>query len=198
MRTMSNRKVLSFISIVLLLSMFLTGCRNYKSFSLTEGIGHFSFEYSPRYSLKIMRTEGINTDETQVVFETAIKSVQDIDAEIVVHIEKAGDIYKSSLELLDSIIKNLDRGFKGCEFKERFMKNIRGIQGEEIIFTFNGYILEDVPSNLDLVSTPATTKIMAFDHDGLIWYILMTSHDSYLSQAESDFDHILETFNIME
>jgi hypothetical protein len=195
---MSNRIILPFISIVLLLSMFLTGCRNYKSFSLTEGIGHFSFEYSPRFTQETLRTEGVNRAETHVLLETAVEYYPHISAEVVIHIEMAGDRYRNSSELLDLFISDFDRDYDGCKLVKRSEKYIHGIQGEELIYSFDEYNMDSIPPGSHIVSTPATTKIMAFDHDGLIWYILLTSHESYLSQAESDFDHILETFNILE
>jgi hypothetical protein len=196
-KTMSYRKIISVIFILSLLALSLIGCRSYKSISLKEGIGRFSFEYSPRFIKKNITIQVDNNAETYLLLETAITYYPHIEANVAIHVEMAGDRYINSCELLDLVESDFDRDYQGCQLLGRSEKYIDGLKAEELIFSFNEYKMDSIPPGSHIVSTPSTTKIIAFDYDNKVWVILLTSHESYLNQVESDFNHILETFKII-
>lgn len=80
------------------------------------------------------------------------------------------------------------------ELLERSPMTIAGTHGERIIFSYYGY-----HSSMESEAETGTAYKAYFDSEGLIWRVVMIA-DEYATaeRAEAHFEHVLETFKILD
>ncbi len=69
---------------------------------------------------------------------------------------------------------------------------INGIRGEMIVWTCKWY-----PDYYRGNKWDASIREVYFDYDGVIWYIEFDSHMDRAEQSKADFEHVLQTFKIL-
>jgi len=167
----------------------ITGCDdNYKTFALEEGFCHFSFQYPSRYRWEtIDLADYSNTRFISIYFHEShteeSSSLSYISVSIRAPSEREPD-YRAGLE----------SHLEGIRTRPEYQLLIRepimvdGRQGEMIVYSYR----------FPRVDGPTKFEIGAFsDYGGYIWSISMSYLESNSVEAKTDFEHILETFNIL-
>jgi hypothetical protein len=188
--------------VMLVVMLNLTGCSDYyKKMSVTDGIAHFSFEYPSNYKPEFQYLDDAPYERTRVGLFTINEEswVNVHEAGITVAIEKTGKRYSNSTDALEAEIKWwTSRGYKDFLLLERSKVIFAGVQSEQIVYSYTYMHIEDVQINMHVVKTPTIVRIIFFDYHEQIWFISVEAHGSYANQSKADFDHILQTFKILE
>jgi hypothetical protein len=181
-------------SLVILLSGILLfgGCTGeYKGFYYKEGISKISFEYSSRYyfeeddivntqyisSLKFKIEKTGSTVDYASIYITIQKTseyISDYKAEIAHHFDYYGEIYLN-LEIVSQEPITVSSG-----------------HGEQIIYKYHLPGINDKEG-------PNMVKMCAFfEHNDIIYSIIMLDQKKNLLLLQGDFQHILDTFKILD
>jgi hypothetical protein len=163
----------------------------YKTFSLEKGIGHFSFEYPARYKVEI--TE-VRTDlqYTHVTFSSPFSKELRDSTFITVFVAPPDDASPNSEALLEKSLASAEV-LDDFRFVERFSLTVAGVQGQEVVYSYGRLV-----SNYENVRIPEFMREVYFDRGGLIWSVSMRSNQSMAEADEADFEHVLQTFKILE
>ena len=176
------------LMLVLLVSMVtLGGCCNYKTFTLNEGGFHVSFEYPASYTIKGTQTESDEFEgvyEAVVVFETKGSEgiYPNIDVWKILPKATTSDIEALIEARIEYVLSDIEERAT-CTLLERKTTMVMGIQADEIIYK---------------VQSKYNKRDVFFQYKGQIWNIIMTSIDATSEADNRAFDHILETFKILE
>ena len=192
----------AFIFIVTICAMAISGCRSYevnsagkdyKIFTQKKGIGQFSFEYSTRY--KVLKVETADTYTDITLNNPEADEDWDISYILVFccAIEDETPGYSDALEGYLKLCKT-NKDFK---LLERSSIEINGESGEEVALSYY-FTLPDRPEGLSTVSTDLTiVRLVAFTHNNILWRLHVSSTESYADSAKADFEHIKQTFRIL-
>jgi len=182
---------------MLLIAVIMSsGCSGYKRFTLREGDAHFSFHYPKDYKNALT---DIGSGYTWVTFERLLPDEVQAVSWFTVTVDKAGTgrgeytDAKDALEYDISIRSKLDN----YQLLERSPVSVAGVAGEQLIwshFSFSPYIKGESPKE----TKPMFSRHVYFDHGGLIWGISMTSIEKMAEETEQYFEHLLETFRILD
>jgi len=77
---------------------------------------------------------------------------------------------------------------------ERYPVSVSGVEGELIAYVVDWFL--PVPGD----DGPLLKYVRAvyFDHNGLVWWIEAECELEMVDQVKADFEHILETFQILD
>ena len=172
------------------------GKSDYRIFSLKEGIGWFSMEYPPRYS--VTRIDIRNSPSTKYL-DIGLAYLPETDDpgldEISVYAWYVEDNEPASV-ILDDLITTAGTVFRDFDLLETFSVMIGDMEGQGVIFSWTAY-----PDDSSVKATtgplPAISRMVCFRHGDLAWEIHVASDIKSQVQAEVEFNHILETFQIL-
>ncbi|MFC2035816.1 hypothetical protein ACFLUJ_06825 [Chloroflexota bacterium] len=193
--------VFTLVIVIVIGILILTVGGGNRTFTLREGIGHFSFKYPSRYEPEIVRTEtGPLGPETYVVLFTSTTGhaiVEYHDAEILVHI---GNIEARGRNSEEAAEFNISYWSRDEDFRliERSSIEVAGIRGEQIVYSYVNEFTPHVSLGMHSVNKPAIRRGVFFDYNGQSWSISVTGHESIDDIVKKDYNHILETFKIIE
>jgi hypothetical protein len=193
------RRGLLLILLLASLMVILPGCGGYREFIFREDNAHFSFEYPASYSKPYVDMTGLPelvSGETHRLIQDGEKvSVFSVMGFVILNPE----YYSTNVSaLLEKDLREYESGFNYLEFKllERSQISVSGIQGEQIIFSHmwkpEGYIGQKGEPY------PWRGRTVYFYSNGAIWEYYLDSPLSTADQANADFEHILQTFKILE
>jgi hypothetical protein len=183
-----------------------SGCLSkYETFSNNEGIAHFSFEYpGDMENLDIYRTDKY----VAVYFIREIVEDGWFDRDLYVTVYKPPGFKGLSISdaktLLEDYIILLDEDFKVSKVLERSPVNISEIPGELLVTTWDMMSPRIPLPDGALEGTPHQASLMMisrrayFDQGGMVWKIQMESTEEVAEETKEDFEHILNTFKIMD
>ncbi len=199
---MKQPKVLLYLLLLFILIAFATaGCHfcfwgDYKALSIKEGIAHFRFEYPCRYDA----TFGVHIEDEYTDVNVLSPWNNEVQGRTILTIF----VIAPDAGLRDSkqaIEKDLSFwSDSDYQFLDRFALSIDGVEGEEIVYFYNqprpplgqvGHIPGAGPA-------PTIARGVYFDHKGLIWEITMSSNEATAETDKADFEHVLETFEILD
>jgi|WetSurMetagenome_2_1015567.scaffolds.fasta_scaffold378016_2 hypothetical protein len=204
-----KRKILIFEAIVILLAMSLipSGCSQadgHKTFTMKEGIARFSFEYSAHYKVKEHYADyQITAVHLRGPFNKEANDYTLINISIV----RAGGVFAPNAE---SKISGLIKGRSGdplFEFKvlEQVDLNIADIpakliayQERDITRAMAGMYAKMSGNNDSQTVAYEVCREVSFVYNDLLWTISIDSDVSTAEAEKADFEHVLQTFKILE
>ena len=80
------------------------------------------------------------------------------------------------------------------ELLERAPLTVAGIEGEMVAYLVDKLM----PIPREDGQRLAYCRVVFFEHDGLIWEIEAECHQEIMDEVRADFEHIVETFTILE
>jgi hypothetical protein len=159
--------------------------------NLTErGIG-FSFEYPIGYEKGPPDPYAGETDD--VVGEIYVYVSNDSIKQKRISIQ----LWNPMTELpdakarLDSFAANTENAGKDPEVSERSPLKVAGIDGEKLVYSVTIEEVQYIPNRL-------TGWVAAFDYQGQIWLIVVTTNLEAPDEAEADFDHLITTLKFSD
>jgi hypothetical protein len=197
-----SRLVLSIFLITLLLS--LNGCNGaeYLTFMLKKGI-KFSFEYPSHYKKEEVRAYEQDEGFGRVTLFDKLPSEGSWYDSIYIVISDKRIGYTNPKEIIQVIITDT----LPKEIIERSTVTMAGLQGELLVYSFSGDV-KDAPSGFWSCSPSRkrvnpdeplvrVSRVAYFDDGDKIWRIEVESAERKAEQAKADFEHILQTFKIL-
>ena len=161
--------------VMMICLLALSGC-SYRTFTLKEGIAHFSFEYPSNYKIHsvevgdIYRRRGEYTDINMFTPKVGEKSLAEVhDAEIRIAIHQADSGVSNSTEALESFLSDSSKFYKDFKLFERSDITVDGIQGERVVFSYTSLIVMVYHIGMHIVRPSAVGRITYFDYSGKIW-----------------------------
>jgi len=192
----SKIKWLSVLEASLLLTVvfMLSACvdSQYRVFSLKEGVQGFSFEYPSGYQL--IRLNLLN-DASQKYTEVGLSSTSGANfSEIYVYLWPPDSSMSSAALIMDQLLAS------AAEMKDYSLSSrSSGIMGDTItqqaVFTADSAIDE---TGQAAVPRPATYRITCMLYGGLAIEMDMTCDQSLSDIAAEDYQHVLDTFAVLD
>jgi len=206
--------------IVIAIAAATTGCScgfteiesdGFRVLSVTRDHYSFSFEYSTFYQREgpDYITDGstipsiyialgapektrhltVPADESRTISVTYTPAVIEIS---IYAPRDSPTIPQSAIERIENDISDSSK-WENFELLERYPVTVSGVEGELIAFVIDWFLPfgEEWP---DL----QYHRRFYFDFDGLIWTITAMSEMEMVDQVKADFEHILETFEILD
>jgi hypothetical protein len=180
------------IALATLLLFSLAGCYGYKKYTQRDGIAHFSFEYSEDYKesyidlLPAYTSVGYDRWQNDGWFDSGFR--------VGVYKSGWGDYQKAS-DLLDHDIQFGYDSKEDYQILERSPISIDSIKGELLISSYTPG--ESHESDLK-EPTLLINRTVYFDYKGLIWEINMISIEKVAEADEPIWEHLIETFKILD
>jgi len=199
-RHVNYKLAIIFLVILSTLMLTLPGCLSpYRTFSYTQGVAHFKFEY-PR---DLEKVDVSRTDKYSGVYFTR-EIVKDgwFDMDLYILVDKAPELDARSR--LEKDITRLEEALKVSKVLERSPVVISGISGELVVSTYDLYshripwpdpVFKGAPQGPELIEI---SREVYFDNNGFAWYIRMTSTEEVAEEAKADFEHVINTFKILD
>jgi hypothetical protein len=162
---------------------------------LKEGIGHFSMEYPPEYSVtridirndSASRYTDIGLSSPAVTGNPGLK-------EISVYAWLADSPSDTAALILNSMLAKGETIFPDFKLLQSFSVMIGDMEGQVIIFSWTASPAGGTGGEKTL---PAVSRMVCFYHGDLAWEVHVASDLATQDQAEAEFNHILETFQIL-
>jgi hypothetical protein len=176
------------IALALLLLFSVAGCNEYKTFTLEKGIAHFTFEYPSSYqtpSVHIM----YDYRETQVSIGRC--PPENHRNEILLYIRTYHYDEYNAESWLESYLGSESSLSDNFTLLRRLPMKVGTDTGEHAVYSYVQY-------QLDFKAVPTIVRIVAFDHDDLIFHISVSADMGISESAKADFDHIIKTFEILD
>jgi hypothetical protein len=182
-------------SLVIVLLMASCGSSDYHVFSLREGIGHFSVEYP---SACIVTRIDIRNDITARYTDVGLSSLPDAGAhglnEISVYAWPAGPGDETASLILDNMLDHAGGIFLDFNILDRYSVMLGDIEGQAARFSWDAAASVNATG---LSSLPAVSTMVCFRHGDVAWEIHVASAVAAQMQAETEFQHIIDTFQIL-
>jgi hypothetical protein len=187
-----------FLPILALFSCQNNNTNSFKTFTTKEGIIRFSVEYPTNYeidSLQPAESTGNNLERSTYLF---LKGPKDINGNSKTNLSVGAsppDSYASNAKSLSERV----------EINAASWKNYKLLfKGEITIDGFHAYRLDF--QNIDIIPAIAgdgepgleVDRYAQFDANGYIWTIYVKSHSATSETDKEIFEHVLETFKILE
>ena len=184
-------------AMVLTLTAITPGCdssmEGYKKVTVSKSIASCSFEYPVSYEDPFgSLLEGDPENSVLLLRPYADKWYADIALSVIV--ENNGSLFTNAKDALDNLLYNYEHPYYDNKFilLERSSVEVSGVTGEIVIFSIT------MAPDYYLGPHSAVGRDVFFDHNGMIWNIHLYSHETIAEQAEADFEHILESFQILD
>jgi hypothetical protein len=200
-----KRAYLAFcIAMVFALVAITPGCESsmegYRTFTSNKVV-HFSFEYPAHYK-KYSAHATVENRTIFIGFVDKVPSKGATDGYITIYVEGVGITYPDAAAALEHTLSGfVEPGPYDEEEPQRLLERssltIAGIPAELIVYSY-GYdrIWGESPGSVAILIRIA--REVYFDHNGLIWNIVIESDEDRADVAEGDFEHLLETFQILD
>ena len=180
---------------LLIMAASFIGCdssmEGYRVFTFNE-VAHFSFEYPAHY--KITSAHGTVEDRTIYIgLRDKILPEGRTNGFIYLYVEGAGDTYRDAGAALENEIWQFVRA---GHLIEHSAITVDKMPAELLVYSREPDLIPEAPaSSLEVMKV---TRSVYFDYDGFIWNLVIESDEDRVEEAEADFEHLLETFQILD
>jgi len=183
------------ITILLFISILITGCNTseYKTFTLKNGIAHFSFEYPSSYKV-VDNIVSLMPAYTHIILRKPPneEQMERITSVLSIYVDEA----YTPLSVDSAISSNLSDISTWNDFKllERSSIQVVGVNGQRIVYSW-----ASIPARHGIAGEPipSLAREVYFYQDGQLWNISISSDELTTEAAKADFEHVLRTFKIL-
>jgi len=200
------KKIILFAAgILLLASTTLFGaCQDtnnspYKTFTMTEGIAHFSFEYSSQYDIK----ESVSNEDKGISYVTLVgpynRDAKDTPEIGVIVGSPSSENYAED-KINNLITKFSDDPDFNLQELEQADLLISGIPAKLFVYQERdlGRIIAGIYAGVDTSAVIEVIREVLFTYNSCDWMIYIDSDSSTAEADKTDFDHVIQTFKILE
>ncbi|MBN1644315.1 MAG: hypothetical protein JW856_05820 [Dehalococcoidales bacterium] len=177
-----------------------TGGDDYKTFTMQEGIAHFSFEYPADYEIAPQVIQLTLSKTTGQMISIAELDENKYPLKLI-----AVTLYSINKDLpnADAAAKKWKATFNGFLTQRRVV--VSGIEGIEFIYSkitssnIIPFAAWQAKSYLSVEVTPLDFERCVFISNGsTIFQIFTFCEEPFVEQVNNDFDHFLQTFRILD
>ncbi len=179
-------------AIVLTVLIFAAGCGSSgtKTFSIKEGVQGFSFEYPSSYSL--IRIDLSNTSDSAYTTIGLGARIGDAISEIYVYVWPASADLLTATATVETLLTNAQGVLTDFALDKKTATTVDGQIAAGASFT-----AIDSGSGSGSPTGPAYYRITCFMYKSLIIELDMTSDVSLKEVTQGDYDHLLQTFAVL-
>jgi hypothetical protein len=178
-------------------SLLLASCSNsdYRVFYLKEGIAHFSLEYPADYSVtRIDIRNGVASQYTDIGFGLQTATNNHSLAEISVYAWPANSQADTATLILTGMLAQGETIFPDFRLLDRYSVMIGDMEGQAAVFSWTASPSGESEEETTL---PAVSRMVCFRYGDLAWEIHVASDLEGQAQGEVQFQHVLDTFQIL-
>jgi hypothetical protein len=194
----------------------MTGCNSsdsgFKSVTIENELCHYSLEYPSYYDKNIWDNFDFDVPYTALTLDAPtiseaaeipdpssgeMKAVTGRRSPAVIYVvvsdskEYWGESY-SATDKLEGVLED-EAKWENYELLERAPLTVAGIEGEMVVYLVDSLIAWFTGSEgLEY------NRAVYFEYDGLIWVIEAKCDEDMMDQINADFEHIIETFTIID
>lgn len=197
--------------------LMISGCESThnkaRNITIENELCTYSFSYPSRYKLEQHDNFGFNVPYSYLILEGPIeikeaevfdpasgeiKTVLGRRGTSVISVNVAdskshfGELY-SAVNKIDNVLEAEAR-WANFQLLKRVPRSVSGVTGEMVVYLVDKLMpipVED-GENLEYV------RALYFDYDGLLWEIRAKCDQNIKEQVEADFEHIAQSFKILE
>jgi hypothetical protein len=196
-----------FIIAVSTLAAIISGCdssmEGYRTFTFNK-VAHFSFEYPAHYE-KYSAHATVENRTISIWFHDKVPPKGSTYGYIKIIVEGVGITYPDAEAALEDNLSGFaepdyydeDAEEEPKRLLERSTITVAGIQAELIVYSYGYDYVRDSTSDSWVILIRIAREVY-FDYDGLIWNLVIKSDEDRADVAEADFEHLLETFQILD
>lgn len=178
---------------VFVLTAITPGCdssmEGYRTFTFNK-VAHFSFEYPVHYEKYTARAT-VEDKTIYIGFRDRIVPQRRTNGFMYIYVEGVGDTYSDADKALEHYIQLY---VEPENILEQSTITVAGIPSELLIYSHEPELIPEAPIS-DVIKI---TRVVYFEHNDLIWEIEIESDEDRADVAEADFEHLLETFQILD
>lgn len=225
MTNMNKLKKYWVVLLVILVMVMVTACKDtlgvfnetqssdgFKTLTVTNELCSFALQYSGNYKragpygdlkdnspymyVKLLapeKTMQILVPADKDSLKTTTTMYTPATFEIFVYAPRATMDIQNSTERLNMTLEGQKR-WENFKLLERLPVTVYGIEGELIAYVVDWFL----PVSKGEGPLLQYHKAVYFDYNGLIWTIEATSEMEMVDQVNADFDHIVQTFKIID
>lgn len=205
------KRVYLVFSIAMVFALVFTtlGCNStmegYRTFTFNK-VAHFSFEYPAHYEkYAAIYNEDLDDRGISIGFNDKVPSKGSTNGFIEVLAEGAGITYPDATAALEDTLSGFvepdyydeDAEEEPKRLLERSTITVAGIPAELIVYSYGYDLIREESSDSSVILIRIAREVY-FDHDDLIWNLVIESDEDRADVAEADFEHLLETFQILD
>lgn len=170
---------------------------DYKKLAIEEGIARLSFEYPSNWNIPLIETRHDYTNF--IVYAPWLKRDDDFIPSTFWHFfaQPADEEWPNAMTALED-----DLSFWKAEldFKvmERSKIEIGGVEGEQVVFSYRYRRVDPTTRRFTEESEPVIQRNIYFDRGGIVWNIREESNLEVAKVHNVYFEHMLETFKILD
>jgi hypothetical protein len=181
------------VAVLLLAALLFTSCggSDYRIFSLREGIGQFSMEYPPSY--KVTRID-IRNETSNRYTDVGLSPSANTPGlnEISVYAWPAGTGDGTASLILEGMLGRAGSVFEDFNVLDRYSVMLGDMDGQAAVFSWTASANASGAAPL-----PAVSNMVCFRHGDIAWEIHVASDEGAQEQAKTEFQHIIDTFQIL-
>ena len=201
---MRRLRILLFVAVLMLLAsaMLLSGCDNgdvnsYKTFILDEGAVHFSLEYRAYYKVDYLKPAEATGNLMQqamsfVLISPKIRGINDYTY-INVLADKPDELIPDAKSATERAERNAS-SWADYELLNKSETTIDGVQAYRLDYQ-NRNIVPAIAGDAPRIQV---IRQVRFEAKGYVWMIKIDSDSSTAEADEADFEHVLQTFQILD
>jgi len=194
-------KPLFLILIVCLIVAVTAGCGPYnisngssgfKLLTVDDGIGKFSLEFNDRFKFS---NHEITESYSSFDLDGPYTGVAQDFTFITIFIHDLDPGQSSYLYYLEESLK-YGKNLPNIKVVERFPVLVAGESGEEVVCRYDKPRLP-VQIAKGIPSAPTIIRRVMFTHNNLLWQLEISGLESLAEQDKIDFEHVVQTFKIL-
>jgi hypothetical protein len=185
--------------LISLATLSASGCSGYKTFSLEKGIGHFTFEHPAQYKVEKVEVRNDSLLYTHIILSGPGARLEKggMDYTFIDVFVDDTRVYSRSAE--DDLESSLASATKLPDYRllERSAVSVAGVTAQQVVYFYDRGV-RDHPEDPEPEPLPTIMREIYFDHCDLIWSISIRSNEAAAEDARAIFEHILQTFKILD
>lgn len=188
--------------VMIIFALLLSGCKQYDivktsgeyhTFVMKGGLAKFSFEYPSTYELADINSNRDGGNDV-TLYGPYVQSAEETC--ITIHVGKPEDGQAGYLCYLEDFLR-FEASSPEFKLLERFGVTVAGNPGEEVVCSYLNYRGNEAMAK-GIPPAPFVDRQVMFNHDGLVWDIFMKGLESTAEADKAIFEHLLETFKILD
>ncbi|MDD5039162.1 MAG: hypothetical protein PHN78_07595 [Dehalococcoidales bacterium] len=178
----------------------------YRLLTEVRGIAQFRFEYPASFGVTYPT---IKDNGTSIFFTRRVIKGGWFDKSLYFGVGKPSfwgmpSEQSDAKNALEADIARIEKAFKAVDIIDNTTVSVDGIVASVIVIRYDWYSMWPSLPDAPLQGTPKGPNLIMidrsvyFDYDGLVWVIKMGAYEKVADEAKVEFDHIIETFKILD
>jgi hypothetical protein len=167
----------------------------YFIYTLQQGVRHFSIEYPAHFNVTTVQLLEAEKYTMVDIYGPFMKKER-VRTRIWVTVSQKESQPQDAITALDATL-SIARTLPGYNMMERNTLNVNGIKAEQVEYFYYASRSDYEVNILKLEVAPTVAREVCFLYGGAIWTMSMTSYEATVEADKLYFEHLLETFKVL-